>query len=159
MYDVAVCLVAFSVTLLVAGVGVLMGLILFGGGDVTLLSGTQVPMGEGLLRLLMVCGYLGVCLCAMGALGVFVSSLTEQPIGATIAVLILTIASYILDSIPQFDWLHPYLLTHSWLNFGDLLRDPVSWAGLQEGMLRAAAYALIFGTAAWARFSSKDVTS
>jgi ABC-2 type transport system permease protein len=156
---VAVCLFAFSVTLLVAGVGVLMGLALFGGGDLTLLSGTQIGLGEGVLRLLMVCGYLGICLCAMGAIGVFVSSLTEQPIGATIAVMILTIASYILDSIPQFDWLHPYLLTHSWLNFGDLLRDPVSWDGLREGVLRAGAYALVFGTAAWARFSSKDVTS
>jgi ABC-2 type transport system permease protein len=90
---------------------------------------------------------------------VFVSSLTEQPIGATIAIMILTVASFILDGIPQLGWLHPYLLTHSWLQFGDLLRDPISWAGVQEGVLRAAAYAVVFGTAAWARFSSKDVTS
>lgn len=156
---VAVCLFAFSVTLLVAGVGVLMGLILFGGGDLTLLSGTQITLGEGVLRLLMVCGYLGICLCAMGAIGLFISSLTEQPIGATIAIMILTVASFILDSIPQLDWLHPYLLTHSWLQFGDLLRDPISWDGIREGVVRAAVYAVVFGSAAWARFSTKDVTS
>jgi ABC-2 type transport system permease protein len=155
----AVSLFAFSVTLLVAGVGVLMGLLLFGGGDLTLLSGTQIPFGSGVVRLLAVCGYLGVCLSAMGAIGLFVSSLTEQPIGATIAIMILTVASFILDNIPQLGWLHPYLLTHSWLAFGDLLRDPIAWGGVREGLLRALAYIAVFGTAAWARFGSKDVTS
>jgi ABC-2 type transport system permease protein len=155
----AVSLFAFSVTLLVAGVGVLMGLLLFGGGDLTLLSGTQIPFGSGVVRLLAVCGYLGVCLCAMGAIGLFVSSLTEQPIGATIAIMIITVASFILDSIPQLSWLHPYLLTHSWMGFGDLLRDPIAWSGVREGLLRALAYLAVFGTAAWARFGSKDVTS
>jgi len=156
---IAVCLFALSATVLVAGVGVLMGLALFGGGPVTLLSGTQISLGAGVVRLLAVCGYLTIGLCGMGAIGLFISSLTEQPIGATIAIMILTVASFILDNIPQLDWLHPYLLTHSWLAFGDLLRDPIGWSGIQEGIWRALAYAVIFGTAAWARFSTKDVTS
>jgi ABC-2 type transport system permease protein len=156
---IALCLFAVSITVLVSGVGVLMGLILFGGGDMTLLSGTQIGFGAGVLRLLAVCGYLTICLCGMAAIGLFVSSLTEQPIGATIATMILTLGSFILDNIPQLDWLHPYLLTHSWLGFGDLLRDPIAWDGIREGVVRAGVYALIFGTAAWARFSTKDVTS
>jgi ABC-2 type transport system permease protein len=155
----AIVIFAFAATLLVAGVGSLMGLALFGGGDVTLLSGRQVSFGEGLLRLLMVCGYLAVCLSAVGAIGLFISTMTEQPIGATIAIVMLTITSFILDSIPQLDWLHPYLLTHSWLNFGDLLRDPIAFDGIREGLLRAGAYVLVFGTAAWARFGARDVTS
>jgi ABC-2 type transport system permease protein len=56
-------------------------------------------------------------------------------------------------------WLHPYLLTHWWMSFGDLLRDPVVWGGVRSGVLSAGAYALIFLSAAWARFSSRDVTS
>jgi ABC-2 type transport system permease protein len=155
----AVCVFAFAAVLLVAGTGVLMGLILFGGGDMTLLSGTQITFGEAVVRLLAVSAYLGVCLCGMAAVGMFVSSLTEQPIGATIGIMIFTVANFILDTIPQLDWLHPYLLTHSWLAFGDLLRDPIAWHGVREGVLRAAAYALVFGTAAWARFSTKDVSS
>ncbi|WP_084558170.1 ABC transporter permease [Hamadaea tsunoensis] len=155
----AACIFAFASTLLVAGVGVLMGLILFGGGDMTLLSGRQIGFGEGVLRVLGVCAYLGICLCSMAAVGLFASSLTEQPIGAMIGTMIFTVASFILDNIPQIDWLHPYLLTHSWMNFGDLLRDPVNFTGLREGLLRAAAYAVVFATAAWARFGGKDVTS
>ena len=112
-------------TLLVAAVGTVIGLALFGGGPVTLLSGSQVPFGEGLLRLLGVCAYLAVGLAALGAVGLFVSTLTEQPIGATIAIVMLCVASFILDSIPQLEWLHPYLLTHWWTAFGDLLRDPM----------------------------------
>ena len=71
----------------------------------------------------------------------------------------LCVASFILDSIPQVDWLHPYLLTHWWLSFGDLLRAPVAWDGLRSGVLSAGAYMLIFFSAAWARFANRDVTS
>jgi ABC-2 type transport system permease protein len=150
---------AFAVTFLVAVVGLLIGLALFGGGDVTLLSGRQVGMGEGLLRLAAVCVYIGVCLCALGAVGLFVSTLTEQPMGAAIAVIMLAIGSFVLDAIPQIGWLHPYLLTHHWTDFGELLRDPVELSALRPGLLSAAAYVLVFLSAAWARFGSRDVTS
>ena len=149
----------FAATVLVAATGVLIGLALFGGGPVTLLSGVQVSLGEGLLRLLAICVYLSIGLAALGAVGLFVSTLTEQPIGATIAIVMLCVASFILDSIPQVDWLHPYLLTHWWLSFGDLLRAPVAWDGLRSGVLSAGAYMLIFFSAAWARFANRDVTS
>jgi ABC-2 type transport system permease protein len=155
----AVVVFAVVATLLVAVVGALIGLAFFGGGPVTLLSGTQVSFGEALARLLAICAYLSVGLAAVGAIGLFVSTLTEQPIGATIAIVMLTVASFILDSIPQVSWLHPYLVTHWWMSFGDLLRDPVAWEGLRHGLALSAAYGLIFWTAAWARFSGRDVTS
>lgn len=156
---VAVVIFAFAATLLVAAVGLLVGLTLFGGGPVTTLSGAQVGFGEALLRLLAICAYLAVGLAALGAVGLFVSTLTEQPIGATIAVVILNVTSFILDTIPQLDWLHPYLLTHWWMSFGDLLREPIYTDGLRQGLLSAAAYIVIFWTAAWARFNGRDVTS
>jgi ABC-2 type transport system permease protein len=155
----AIVIFGFSATLLVAAVGLLAGVALFGGGPVTLLSGTQVGFGDALLRLLAVCAYLSVGFCALGAVGLFVSTLTEQPIGATIAVVILTIASSILDSIPQLAWLHPYLLTHWWAAFVDLLREPVYTGSVTQGLLSAAAYIVIFWSAAWARFAGRDVTS
>jgi ABC-2 type transport system permease protein len=155
----AVVIFAFAATLLVAMVGLVIGLALFGGGSVTLLSGTQVGLGEGVLRLLAICGYIAIGLCALGAIGMFVSALTEQPIGGTIAIVMFTVINFILDSIPQVDWLHPYLLTHWWLSFGDLLRDPVATHDIQRGVLSAVTYAVIFWPAAWARFASRDITS
>ena len=155
----AIVIFGFAATLLVAAVGTVIGLALFGGGPVTLLSGSQVPLGAGLLRLLAVCVYLAVGLAALAAVGLFVSTLTEQPIGATIATVMLCVASFILDSIPQLEWLHPYLLTHWWTAFGDLLRDPIETSSLRSGVLSAVAYVVIFTSAAWARFADKDVTS
>jgi ABC-2 type transport system permease protein len=150
---------AFLAPLVVAVSGLIVGLILFGGGDVTLLSGTQVGFGEGLLRLLGVCLYLGVCLAALGAVGLFLSTLTEQPMGATIALTMLTVASFVLGQIPQLDWLHPYLLTRHWQDFGELLRDPIAADGLNPGLMVAGAYIVVFLSAAWARFAGRDVTS
>ncbi len=155
----AVVIFAFASTLLVGAVGLGIGLLLFGGGPVTLLSGSQVGLGAALWRLLAICVFLGIGLCALGAFGMFVSTLTEQPIGATIAITMFALINFILDSIPQVDWLHPYLLTHWWLSFGDLLRDPVATSGIRHGLLSAVAYAAIFWTAAWARFSVRDITS
>ncbi|HEX2355268.1 MAG TPA: ABC transporter permease [Micromonosporaceae bacterium] len=155
----AVVIFAFAATVWVALVGALIGVALFGAGPVTLLSGAQVGVGEALVRLLAICAYLAVGLAALGAIGLFVSTLTEQPIGATIAIVMFNVASFILDSIPQLDWLHPYLLTHWWMAFGDLLRDPVALDGIRQGLLCAGAYAAIFWAAAWARFGGRDVTS
>jgi len=154
-------IVIFSVvaTLTVTVTGTVMGLVLFGGGDMTLLSGTQVGFGEGLLRVLLATLYLSLCFASLGAVGLFVSTLTEQPIGAMIAVVIFSTASFILDGIPQIGWLHPFLITHNWLAFGDLFRSPIAWDGLQQGVYVAAAYALVFWLGGWARFAGKDVTS
>jgi ABC-2 type transport system permease protein len=155
----AIAVFALVATMVVTLTGIVAGLVLFGGGDLTLLSGVQIGFAEGLLRVLMASLYVALCLAALGAVGLFVSTLTEQPIGAMIAVLIFSTASFILDSIPQIAWIHPFLLTHNWLAFGDLLRAPIEWGGVEKGLFAAAAYALVFWSAGWARFAAKDVTS
>jgi len=155
----AIAIFAAVATLLVAGVGAVVGLAIFGGGDVLTISGTTLGFGEGLLRLLLVCAYLTLGLVALGAVGLFVSTLTEQPIAATIATLVLTLASQILDALSQLSVIHPYLLTHYWTDFGELLRDPLSLEPLGPGVLCALAYTAVFGAAAWARFTTADVSA
>lgn len=155
----AIAIFALVATSTVTVTGIVMGLVLFGGGPMTLLSGTQVGFAEGLLRVLLATLYIAVCLAALGAVGLFISTLTEQPIAAMIALLVFSTASFILDTIPQVAWLHPFLVTHHWMAFGDLFRDPVAWPGIERGLYLAAAYALVFWLAAWARFAGKDVTS
>jgi ABC-2 type transport system permease protein len=155
----AVVIFAITVTLLVATVGIVLGLTFFGGGSMTLLSGTQISFGAGLWRLLLVCGYISAALAALGAVGLFVSTLTEQPIGASIAILIICVGSEIIDTVSQLGAVHPYLLTHYWLGFGDLLRDPIATGSVMQGLTVFALYAAIFWAAAWARFSGKDVSS
>lgn len=156
---IAIVIFALIATLIVALVGVILGLSLFGGGDMTLLSGTQTSMTDGVWRLLLSSLYLAAQFSALGAIGLFISTLTEQPIGATIAVLLVNVLMFILDQISQLDWLHPWLLIHWWTAFGDLVRDPIATESIQRGLLTAASYAGVFWLAAWARLSTKDISS
>src|SRR5690349_9640022 len=76
----AIAVFALAATLLVALVGALLGLVLFGGGPVLTLSGTLLPFWTGVGRLLLVVVYIAICMTALGGIGLFVSTLTEQPI-------------------------------------------------------------------------------
>lgn len=155
----AIVVGAMVAALLVSATGIVMGLLLFGGGDVVLLSGTTAGFWDGLLRVLGATVYVGIGLAALGAVGLFFSTLTEQPIGAMIATVIFSTASYIADTVPQISWLHPYLITHNWMAYGDLLRDPVSWSQMSDGLWVAVGYAVVFWLLSWARFGRKDITS
>ena len=143
----------------VAVAGAVIGVALFGTGPLTTLSGSQLEFPAALGRVLLVVLYLSAGIAALGAVGLFISTLTEQPIAATIALMIFTILSWILDAVPQLAWLHPWLIVHEWLSFADLLRDPPLWDNVQRGLGVDAAYATVFWLLAWARFSGKDVSS
>lgn len=143
----------------VALTGVLIGAALFGLGPMTLLSGSQIGLTDAFGRLAIVMLYLGCGLAALAAIGLFISTLTEQPIAAMIAVTITSTAMWILEGVPQLDWLHPWLLVHDWLSFSDVFRDPIFWEAMRQGLLVDLAYVVVFLGLAWARFAQKDITS
>ena len=155
----AIVIFALAATFLVALIGTIMGLALFGGGDMTTLSGTQIPLADSVWRLVLSSLYLAAQFSALGAIGLFISTLTEQPIGATIAIVLVDVLMFILDQISQLDWLHPWLLTHWWTAFADLVRDPIATESIQRGLVTAAIYAGAFWLAALARLSTKDISS
>jgi ABC-2 type transport system permease protein len=153
---VAYCLAA---ALVVAVVGTVMGALLFPIGPVTLLSGTQVPYGEGLVRLALVALYIAAMMAGLAAIGLFVSTLTESAIAAMATTAVLSVLSQVLNQVPQLDWLAPWLFSHYWLDYGDLLRDPIATGGVTRGLLATAAYVVVFGSLAWSRMTTKDVSS
>src|SRR5512144_2597340 len=114
--------------------GAAIGIALFGAGDLTTLSGSQIGFGTAVWRVVLVMLYLAAGLAGLAAVGLFISTLTEQPIAASIALLIFTILSWILDAVPQLGWLHPWLIVHEWMAFGDLLRDPIAWEHVLRGL-------------------------
>ena len=75
----AFCLAA---TLVVTLSGLVVGFVLFPIGDVTTLSGTTIPLSEGMLRALLIALLVAASLVGMGALGLFISTLTDSGIGA-----------------------------------------------------------------------------
>ncbi|MCZ1009221.1 ABC transporter permease [Streptomyces lydicus] len=149
------CLVG---TLVVALSALATGALLFPLGKVTLLSGTSVSFGEGLLRALAISVAVALSLIGVAAIGLFVSALTSSGIAAMATTVGLLITVQILDTLPQLHAIQPYLFPHYWLSFADLLRDPVYWDQLQKNLGLQALYALVFGSAAWARFTTRDIT-
>ena len=146
-------------TFIVSAVALLAGVILFPIGPVTLLSGTTVSLAAGLVRVLFVTLYVCAAMAALGAIGLAISTFTEHAIGAIAAIMILVVASEVVDQIPQFATVAPYLPTHWWNSFDSLLRTPLDTTALWHGLLSFVVYAVVFCAIAWARFTSSDVTS
>jgi ABC-2 type transport system permease protein len=143
----------------VAVTGVVFGAVFFGVGPMTTLSGSRIPLADGVWRLALSVLYVSAGLAALAAVGLFVSTLTEQPIAVTVVVMVFTAGSWILDSIPQLAAIHPWLMVDRWLSFADLMRDPPEWGTVVSGLGVDAAYAAVFLLAAWASFTNRDVTS
>lgn len=157
----AVAALAFAgaAVLAVAVTGLVVGAAYFGLHDVTLLSGGSVPVGEGVLRVAGVVAYVALSLTGLVAVGLFFSTLTEVPVGAMAATVVVAIVSTVLDSLPQVSAIHPGLLTHHWFDFAEFLRIQVDWGVLGGGLLVQVAWVAVFGSLAWARFTTADVTS
>ena len=155
----AIVVFGLAATFIVSAVSLAVGAGLFPVGPVTLLSGTTVPLAEGLLRVLFVTLYVAAAMAALGAIGLAVSTITEHAIGAIAAILILVVTSEVVDNVPQLAAIGPYLPTHWWLSFDSVLRAPVDTSTLLKGLLSFGVYAVLFGSFAWARFTSADVTS
>ncbi|MFJ8345707.1 ABC transporter permease [Streptomyces sp. NPDC094153] len=152
----AFCLVA---TLVVAVSALLVGALLFPLGDPTTISGTRISFADGLVRALLIALVVAASLIGLAALGLFVSTLTSSGIAAMATTVGLLITVQILDQIPQLHAIQPYLFPHYWLSFADLMREPVYWDGLVKNLELQALYAAVFGSAAWARFTTKDITA
>ncbi|MFC8673194.1 ABC transporter permease [Streptomyces griseorubiginosus] len=150
------CLVA---TLVVAVSALATGALLFPLGDLTTISGTRITFAEGLGRALLIALVVAASLVGMAALGLFVSTLTNSGIAAMATTVGLLITVQILDQIPQLHALQPYFFSHYWLSFADLMREPVYWDDLVRNLGLQALYAAVFGSAAWARFTAKDITA
>jgi ABC-2 type transport system permease protein len=159
MKAVSLVIGGFVGATVVAFAGLLTGAVLFGVRPLTTLSGTQMGIGDGLFRLLLAVAYLGAGLGALSMIGLFISTLTEQPIAATVATAMVSTLLWILDAVPQLDWLHPWLLVDRWMSFVDLLRDPIFTDRIVTGLWVDATYAAVFLLLAWLRFRNKDVTS
>ena len=145
--------------LVVALVGLVTGAVLFGLGDVTLLSGDTVSLANGLTRSAGVAAYVVVALFGLAAGGLFLSTLTENAIAAMASTIGLVVLSALLDAVPQLSAIHPFLLTHNWLGFGELLRSNVDGTALLRWSSLHLAYAAVFLSLAWARLQTKDITS
>lgn len=143
----------------IAVVGLVAGALLFGLEDVVLLSGDTVPLSDGVVRVAGIVAYVGLSMTGLVAVGLFLSTLTEVPVAAMAATVVVAIVSGVLDTLPALSAIHPWLLVHHWLDFAELLRVVPDWGVIASGLAVQGAWIAIFGALAWSRFTTVDVSS
>ena len=159
---VAVIAFVLVTVLVVAGVGYVVGTTLFdaqpvGGG--TSVSGTSLSQQELAGRSLMAIGYVTVSMLGVAAFGLFFSTLTDSPLAAALGALAVLVASSLLFTLDAASPIAPYLPTRYWLAFVDRFRDPILWRDVVRGLALQGVYVGVLLAAAWANFTTKDVTS
>jgi ABC-2 type transport system permease protein len=147
----------------VATVGYVVGVLLLGDGPtgqaVTGISGNALTTAELVQRTVLSIVYVALSMLGVAALALLLSTVSDSPLAAAMGALAFLIASTLLLTLDAAEALHPYLPTRYWLAFVDLFRDPILWRDLVRGVLLQGVYVAVFLGAAWANFTTKDVTS
>jgi ABC-2 type transport system permease protein len=159
---VAVLAFVLVTVLVVAAVGYVVGTTMFDAEPVvggTSVSGTSLTPDEIAGRTLLAVGYVAVSMLGVAAFALFFSTLTDSPLGATMGALAVLVTSSLLFTLDAASPIAPYLPTRYWLAFVDLFRDPILWRDITRGLALQGVYVGVLLTAAWANFTTKDVTS
>jgi len=158
---VAVMAFVLVTVLVVAGVGYVLGSALFDAEPIagTSVSGTSLTPAEIGGRTMLAIGYVAVSMLGVAAFALFFSTFTDSPLGATMGALAVLVASSLLFTLDAASPIAPYLPTRYWLAFVDLFRDPILWRDIVRGLALQGVYVGVLLAAAWANFTTKDVTS
>jgi ABC-2 type transport system permease protein len=157
-----VSVVAFVlITVVVVGAtAYVVGSLLLGDAPLTTtVSGTSLTQQELAWRTLLALGYAVLAMLGVASIALFFSTVTDSPQGAAMGALAFLIASTLLLTLDASQDLRPYLPTRYWLAFVDLFRDPILWRDIVRGVIQQAAYVVVFLGAAWANFTTRDITS
>jgi ABC-2 type transport system permease protein len=125
----------------------------------TSLSGTALTPVDVLLRTAGTVAFVTVSMLGVGAIALFLSTLSDSSLGAALGALAALIASGVLVALNSASAVSPYLPTRYWLSWVDFFRQPILWRDIDRGFAIQAVYVLVFVAAAWANFASKDITS
>jgi len=155
---VAVGFSLFALVLLPA-VAYLAGGLFFGWGPVRTPLGTGLGVGEALLRMGVILGYLGLTLLFVTALAFLLSVWTDAPLGAVGGAVLLVIVSNILDAVDALGTLREALPTHYSFAWTGALAPQIAWEPMARGVLWSLGYAGVLLAAAWWHFERKDIVS
>ncbi len=162
-----VAVLAFTTTavLAVAGTAYVTGTQLLGNAPAELSLAATTVSGTGLTpqdlawRTLLVIGYMSVSMMGVAALALLLSTLTDSPLAAALGGLALIVGSSVLVGLDSADAVRDLLPTRYWLSWVDLFRDPILWTDVRAGLVVQLGYVVVLLGAAWATFTTRDITS
>jgi ABC-2 type transport system permease protein len=170
---IALIVYTLSAVILVAVTAYFTGISLFGSQPVaatpgglttsniaaTSLSGSGLTPADIGLRTLGAIAFIAVSMLGVGAIALFLSTITDSSLGAALGALAALITSEVLVTLNSASAVNPYLPTRYWLAWIDFFRDPIVWRNIERGFAVQGAYVVVFLAASWAHFATKDITS
>jgi ABC-2 type transport system permease protein len=129
------------------------------GAAITSLSGTPLTTLQLVERVFGAMAFITVSMLGVAAIALFLSTITDSAIGAALGALAALVASEVLVTLDAASAVQPYLPTRYWLAWIDFFRDPVFWRNIDRGFGIQAVYVVVFLAAAWANFTTRDVTT
>ena len=170
---VALIVYTLSAVILVAVTAYFTGITLFGSHPVaatpgglttsniaaTSLSGSGLSPSDIALRTVGAIAFIAVSMLGVGAIALFLSTITDSSLGAALGALAALITSEVLVTLNSASAVNPYLPTRYWLAWIDFFRDPIVWRNIERGFAVQGVYVLVFLAASWAHFATKDITS
>jgi ABC-2 type transport system permease protein len=125
----------------------------------TTLSGTALTPADILARTLGSIAFIAVSMLGVGAIALFLSTLTDSSLAAALGALAALVTSQVLVSLNAAASVSPYLPTRYWLAWVDFFREPILWRDIDRGFAVQGIYVVVLLGAAWANFATKDITS
>ena len=129
------------------------------GGAVTSLSGAPLSLLQLTERIAGAIAFITVSMLGVAAIALFLSTITDSALGSALGALAALVASEVLVTLNAATVVQPYLPTRYWLAWIDFFRQPIFWRDIQRGFGIQVAYVVVFLAAAWANFSTKDITA
>jgi ABC-2 type transport system permease protein len=123
------------------------------------LSGTALTPADIFVRTVGAISFIGVSMLGVGAIALFLSTLTDSSLGAALGALAALVTSEVLVTLNAAGVVNPYLPTRYWLAWVDFFRQPILWRNIDRGFAVQAIYVVVLLACAWANFATKDITS
>ncbi len=137
----------------------IIGGIAYGWNPLSTPVGEEFAVGQGLLRLALIVGYVALQLSWVAGLALLLSVSTDAPLGAVGGAVLISILSQILNQIDALGDIRNWLPTHYSFAWTGALVSPVRWDDMIRGGFASLAYAVLFTALAVLRFRRKDITS
>ncbi|MEV5613553.1 ABC transporter permease [Streptomyces sp. NPDC052225] len=150
---------SLAAMLLLPVVALAVGTAAYGWGPLEIPTGGALDAGTAAQRLLVVIAYVFVSQLVTAGLAFWLSTKTDNPLGAVGGAVFLTIVGNVLDAVTALgDW-RDFLPAHWQFAWADMIQPQPEWSGMIQGASVSVAYALVLFALAFRGFARKDIVS
>lgn len=150
---------AFGAILTLPVVSYAVGLMVFGSGPLDSPLGVTFTFSEGLWRIAAITGYVFVSLLFAAGVAFLMSVLTDAPLGAVGAAVVVVIVSNILDAIDALGSLREWLPTHYAQAWIGIVSSDIDWTSMARGAAYSVVVCALCVAVAIYIFDRKDIVS